>query len=284
MKRWLIVSVFIAVAVIIINSSSQDSYAQANSNNTQFSNTVQPTYIIQMTTGAGTNYKFQHYYPLNAAVPIGTTVGWINLDPEQLHTITSGEPNSIGAGKIFNSGLIPYQGMVQYTMDEPGRFVYHCQIHPWMVGNVYVGEGFENKNNFRIALGNSFLDQKMGNEWFFNTTKIDRTLVDIQPLTLLTNNTADATYMLKIKRYNDEIFSKTFFSNNNDFQFEIVNVRGVEKIRSYGPDLDTANKGAYHILGDFQSGDYVFEIKMTAVGTKLVEGNVGDTFKIRIVR
>ncbi len=283
MKYSFILTFFSAVAAtFILLSSAPFSNAETDSNNTQLS-PIHPTYIIQMTTGAGTNYKFQHYYPLNAAVPLGTTVAWINLDPEQMHTITSGEPNSNFAGKIFNSGLIPYQGMVQYTMNDPGKFVYHCQIHPWMVGNVYVGDAFDNLKNFRISFGNSLLDQKMGNEWFFNTTQIDRTLIDVKPISMLANNTVDATYMLKIKRYDEDLFSKTFYSNNNDFQFEIVNVKGVDKVRSYGPDLKKPAIGTYHILGDFQPGDYVFDIKMTAIGTKLIEGNVEDSFKLRIV-
>lgn len=285
MKYLIILSEFIFVAVFSLMSLTQESNAQTIfENNTKLQNTIQATYIIDMTTGAGINYKFQHYYPLNAAVPLGTTVGWINLDPEQLHTITSGEPNSKDSGKTFNSGLIPYQGMVQYTMNNPGKFVYHCLIHPWMVGNVFVGDVFEDGKNFRVGLGNSFLDQKLGNEWLFNITKIDRTLVDIKPITMMANNTVDATYLLKIKKYNEEIFSQSFLANNNDFQFEIVNIKGTEKIRSYGPDTNMPNIGAYHIIGDFQTGDYLFQVKMESIGTKLIEGNVEDSFKMRIVK
>jgi hypothetical protein len=35
---------------------------------------------------------------------------------------------------MFNSGIIPYGGFFQYTFDRDalkGKFVYHCEIHPW---------------------------------------------------------------------------------------------------------------------------------------------------------
>ena len=41
-------------------------------------NKLSPTYVVDITTGSGESYKFQHFYPLNIAIPIDTTVAWFN--------------------------------------------------------------------------------------------------------------------------------------------------------------------------------------------------------------
>jgi plastocyanin len=63
-------------------------------------------------------------------VPKGTTVTWTNNDLV-VHTSTSDN----GA---WNSGNIAPGGTFSTTLDTAGTFVYHCAIHPGMVGTVTV--------------------------------------------------------------------------------------------------------------------------------------------------
>ncbi|MGI0052552.1 MAG: cupredoxin domain-containing protein, partial [Nitrososphaeraceae archaeon] len=85
-------------------------------------NKLLATYVIDITTCSGITYKFQHFYPLDIAIPVDTTVAWFNDDPEQFHTVSSEKPGSSESGKLFNSGILPYLSSFQYTFNQPGNF------------------------------------------------------------------------------------------------------------------------------------------------------------------
>ncbi|HET7644205.1 MAG TPA: hypothetical protein VFK40_11895, partial [Nitrososphaeraceae archaeon] len=71
-------------------SSSMSSSLSSSNQVTPTHSKILPTYLIEITTGSGVSYKFQHFYPLKIAIPLDTTVAWYNSDPEQIHTVTSG--------------------------------------------------------------------------------------------------------------------------------------------------------------------------------------------------
>lgn len=71
---------------------------------------VLPTYVVRIPPGAAQKDSPQHYYPPNIAIPADTTIGWVNDDLGQPHTVTS-----LPAGSLFNSGIIPYGAFFQYT-------------------------------------------------------------------------------------------------------------------------------------------------------------------------
>lgn len=108
---------------------------------------VLPTYVVRTSPGAQ-EASPQHYYPPNIAIPAGTTIGWLNDDPGQPHTVTS-----LPAGSIFNSGVIPYGSFFQQTFDRAGEFAYHCEIHPWRTAKVSVNDAIEQENNFELTSG-----------------------------------------------------------------------------------------------------------------------------------
>src|SRR5215216_5926375 len=102
---------FLFLSLSIISSSIlyfNSSYISGESEITPvpIPNSQLPTYMIVITTGSGINFKFQHFYPPNIAIPMGTTVTWFDRDPEQIHTVTSGAPGESGSGKLFNSGIM----------------------------------------------------------------------------------------------------------------------------------------------------------------------------------
>lgn len=73
------------------------------------------------------NFKFE---PANAAIAVGETVQFINLD-EEPHTATSTD----GA---FNSKGLDTNQTWNYTATKPGTFPYLCSIHPFMKGTLTV--------------------------------------------------------------------------------------------------------------------------------------------------
>jgi len=75
----------------------------------------------QTTTAFGAN-------PLT--ISTGTTISWLNSD-NTTHT-------SIADGNQWSSGDIQPGGRFTFTFTSAGRFTYHCQIHPNMVGTIVV--------------------------------------------------------------------------------------------------------------------------------------------------
>ncbi len=75
-----------------------------------------------------TNYSFQ---PATLAIPVGTTVTWINQDSVS-HTSTS------DTGP-WDSGTLAHGQSFSFTFNQPGTFTYRCVIHPFMKGTIDVG-------------------------------------------------------------------------------------------------------------------------------------------------
>jgi plastocyanin len=242
-------------------------------------NKLLPTYVIDITTGSGITYKFQHFYPLNIAIPVGTTVAWLNGDPEQIHTVTSGGPGSVDSGQLFNSGVLPYSSYMQYTFNQPGKFMYHCEIHPWMIGSVYASDSNKQGKNFKLTTGtNMAFEGNAPYDWSFNTTEIDRILFNIEPLSVNTDKKTPITYNIDI--YNNlqkEIFSKSFFARGNDFQFELLS-SDLDEPLVYGPDFSDPIIGAYHIRDNFPDGTYILKVEITGIGSNLTQTNISDEF------
>lgn len=80
------------------------------------------------------------YSPNPITVKVGTTVTWLDRDRD-MHTVTSGLPNSVDAGDLFNSGLtalIMPAKTYSHKFTHVGEFPYFCLIHPTMIGMVNV--------------------------------------------------------------------------------------------------------------------------------------------------
>jgi plastocyanin len=85
----------------------------------------------QATGGGGdvtiVDFAFQ---PGMISVSAGTTVTWRN---------TGGAPHTVTAfNGAFDSGTLNPGGSYSQTFSDPGVYMYHCQIHPNMVGTVQV--------------------------------------------------------------------------------------------------------------------------------------------------
>ena len=63
-------------------------------------------------------------------ISVGTTISWLNGD-NTTHT-------SVADGNQCSSGNVAPGGRFNFTFATAGRFTYHCQIHPNMVGTIVV--------------------------------------------------------------------------------------------------------------------------------------------------
>jgi plastocyanin len=70
------------------------------------------------------------FTPPVLAVPVGTTVTWINHD-EEPHTITS-------TNGAFGSTGLSHEDTFAQTFTRPGRYEYFCALHPRMKAIVIV--------------------------------------------------------------------------------------------------------------------------------------------------
>jgi plastocyanin len=280
MLKFLSLSLLIISSIILyFNASTISGELGTTPNPTH--NKLLPTYVIDITTGSGISYKFQHFYPLNIAIPIGTTVAWFNDDPEQIHTVTSSAAGDSNSGKLFNSGIIPYSSSFQYTFDQPGIVSYHCEIHPWMIGSVYASDSHKQGKNFKLSTGTPMgVDDTSQNDWLFNTTKIDRILFNVQPTSLQTDKNTSLTYNISI--YNNqlkkEVFLQSFFAKGNALQLELL-ASDLDEPLVYGPDFSDPIIGSYHIRDNFPNGDYILKVEITAIGSNLTPTKISDEFK-----
>ena len=76
------------------------------------------------------NFSFQ---PETVHVKAGTTVTWVNCEPQGIdsHTSTS-------ADALWNSPFIPPGADFSRSFDAAGRFDYFCTPHPFMHGVIIV--------------------------------------------------------------------------------------------------------------------------------------------------
>jgi plastocyanin len=70
------------------------------------------------------------YGPKEITVPVGTTVTWINKDPEP-HTV-------VDKGGKFRSAALDTDDSYSFTFTEPGTYTFFCTLHPQMTGKVTV--------------------------------------------------------------------------------------------------------------------------------------------------
>jgi plastocyanin len=79
---------------------------------------------------AAVDIKEFAYTPPSLAVPVGTTVRWINHD-EEPHTITS-------VNGAFASAGLSHDDTFAQTFTRAGRYEYYCALHPRMKAVVVV--------------------------------------------------------------------------------------------------------------------------------------------------
>ena len=76
------------------------------------------------------------YRPASAQVSHGTVIQWHNPTPTH-HTITH-DGCERGNRCLFKSDPIPPHGAFTVPGLPPGRYPYHCQLHPFMRGVITV--------------------------------------------------------------------------------------------------------------------------------------------------
>lgn len=82
------------------------------------------------------------FNPSDSMISPGDTVTWTNTDTV-FHTVTSGNPTDSPVGTLFDRTMAPGNS-ISIIFNNPGTISYFCKIHPWLVGQVFVGLGISN--------------------------------------------------------------------------------------------------------------------------------------------
>ena len=104
---------------------------------------------IDIATGAGSSANAacvaanDCFYPNPLTVSPGTTVTWKNTDTA-MHVVCSGKPSDDECGKVFEEDSLKPGKTFQFTFADVGTYDYYCSVHPWMTGQVIVGQGGKN--------------------------------------------------------------------------------------------------------------------------------------------
>ena len=118
-----------------MSGMEQQHHQQVPSSSQPSSNTNK----VSIANGA-TTLGSKAFSPNLIRIKVGTTVTWTNKD-NNMHTVTSGIPNTANAGEAFDSGLtalIMPTKIYSHKFTNTGEFSYFCRVHPTMVGKVVV--------------------------------------------------------------------------------------------------------------------------------------------------
>lgn len=77
------------------------------------------------------------FVPNQVTIRAGQSVRWTNVDPV-IHTTTSGNPGDPDVGSLWDSGNMNPGESFTHQFDEPGEFIYFCEVHPNIMRNARV--------------------------------------------------------------------------------------------------------------------------------------------------
>ena len=121
---------------ILMNSNEMNKMEQhLSSSSTPPINSTQVS-VVKGATALGS----KAFSPSPLKIKVGSTVTWLNND-NNIHTVTSGKPNTPNAGQAFDSGLtalIMPAKTFSYKFTNTGEFSYFCRLHPTMTGTIEV--------------------------------------------------------------------------------------------------------------------------------------------------
>lgn len=88
----------------------------------------------------GANEVVMHgiaFDPQEITINVGESVKWTNMDLVP-HTATSGNPGDADFGSVFRSAQLAHGESFTHTFDQPGEYVYFCEVHPTIMRDAKV--------------------------------------------------------------------------------------------------------------------------------------------------
>lgn len=87
------------------------------------------------------------YYPMQLSINVGETVKFINMGKTyhpvtQIDYLATGGASGTDSGMLGAKGGTAPNGTYYRTFTTAGKYTFLCKIHPYMRGEIYVGQGF----------------------------------------------------------------------------------------------------------------------------------------------
>ncbi|MGB1878971.1 MAG: cupredoxin domain-containing protein, partial [Nitrosopumilus sp.] len=130
-----------AVILRISNVNNFDTSGEFSFKVTEPRNEIFADKIIDIVLGSsvpGCELTESCYLPYEEKLSVGELVLWNNID-SAAHTVSSGNPAE-GKSNYFDSGIIAPGDNFSHKFNTAGSYNYYCELHPWMVGLISVGD------------------------------------------------------------------------------------------------------------------------------------------------
>jgi len=118
-----------SVLVLVMSFAACGGYNSPSAPSTGPTSAPAGSTTVNIPTGASTQTTAAFgQNPLT--VSVGTTISWLNTDGTT--------HDAVADSGAWSSGNLAPGGRYNFTFASAGRFTYHCQIHPNMVGTIVV--------------------------------------------------------------------------------------------------------------------------------------------------
>src|SRR3990172_7903173 len=204
--------------------------------------------IVPGSSVPGCEVTKECFTPYQVSIDEGGKVTWSN-DDTAAHTVTSGNPAD-GADGSFDSSLFMTGNTfsVQFDDYEKGTYPYFCMVHPWMTGEVIVGDGDmesipnwngnTNEQNKPKTIS-SLTKQNQQSLWSDKSTYVDGSIIHIEGKT----KDIQPNSIVNVRVYSPSNYNivDEKLTTSNDGKFEV--------------DFDTSDKLW------FENGQYIIKVE-----------------------
>jgi len=224
------------------------------------------------------------WLPSVVTIGVGETVTWSN-DDTAAHTVTSGnlsvEPNIVGTSlpNGFDSSLFMAGATFEVTFDEAGTFDYFCLVHPWMVGQVIVGEA--------MAEEATYLGLDIDPMLPFDTTVSDMVTLSFtaQSDELMGSGAVDhLDYKVIITKDGNEVWREQFHEHDGNLELQITPSEGSFTVTG-GEEVGSSETKAFMVSGPvfMDNGEYQISAQIVGIEFKELPTPLTSDFNIQVV-
>ncbi|KAG2478452.1 MAG: conserved exported protein of unknown function [Nitrosopumilales archaeon] len=223
--------------------------------------------------------------PSVVTVGVGETVTWSN-DDTAAHTVTSGSAAD-GPDGVFDSSLFMAGAEFSHTFDEAGTFDYFCMVHPWMAGQVIVGEAMAEE----AMMSGAYLGLDIDPMLPFDNTVNDMVTLSFTAKsdelkgTEMTSMVIDhLDYKVMISKGGSELWSDQFHDHDGNLELQITPSEG-SFTRTEAEEVGSSETKAYMISGPvfMDNGDYQVTAQIVGIEFNPLPTPLVDDFNIQVV-
>ncbi len=225
--------------------------------------------------------------PSVVTVGVGETVTWSN-DDTAAHTVTSGSAAD-GPDGVFDSSLFMAGTEFSHTFDEAGTFHYSCIVHPWMAGQVIVGEAMAEEE---AMMSGAYLGLDIDPMLPFDTTVSDMVTLSFAAKsdelkgTEMTSTIIDhLDYKVMISKDGNEVWtSEVFHDHDGNLELQITPSEGTFT-RTEAEEVGSSETKAYMISGPvfMDNGDYQISAQIVGIEFNPLSTPLVDDFNMQVI-